>query len=85
MHWTAILTVIVLTSISSLLIFFWGWYPWQAYLAIGGVAAGMALILLALLWNLSDSDRKTFWHSIYVAFKRDLNGLFDSLKFFKRR
>lgn len=85
MHWTAILTVLGLTSISSLLIFFWGWEPWQAYLTIGAVAAGMTLVLLALLWNLSVSDRKTFSHSICVAFKRDLDELVDSLKFVKRR
>lgn len=85
MHWTAILTVLGLTSISSFLIFFWGWEPWQAYLAIGGVAVGIILVLLVILWNLTDGDRKTIWHSICVAFRRDLNELFDSLKFVKRR
>lgn len=85
MHWTAIITVLGLTSISSLLIYFWGWEPWQAYLTIGGVAVGMILVLFVILWNLPGGDRKTIWHSICVAFRRDLNGIFDSLKFFKRR
>ena len=85
MHWTAILTVLGLTSISSLLIFFWGWETWQAYLAIGCVAVGIILVLLVVLWCLPGSDRKTFWQSICVTFRSDLKGLLDSLKLVKRR
>ena len=85
MHWIATLTVLGLTSVTSLLIFFWGWEPWQAYLAIGCVAVGVILVLLVGLWRLSGGDRKTFWHSICVTFRSDLKGLLDSLKLVKRR
>lgn len=84
MHWTAILTMLMLALASSFLVLFKGWESWQAYLAVGSIAIGIILALLALLLLLSNDDRKVVWRSFVETFKRDLNGLFEILGIKKR-
>lgn len=84
MHWTVILTMLALVLSSNFLMIVKGWEFWQAGLAVGCIAVGITLVLLALLLLLSNDNRKTVWRSFSVTFRRDFNDLLEILGIKKR-
>lgn len=61
-------TMLMLALASSFLVLFKEWESWQAYLAVGSIAIGIILALLALLLLLSNDDRKVVWRSFVETF-----------------
>jgi hypothetical protein len=76
MHWTSILTALVLASISAFLVVVQGWSVIDAFLATGGVAAVLILGSVGILMLLSKpEDRPHLASEILTTMRSDFKDL----------
>lgn len=85
MHWMSIITALILALASAILVFVWGWKPWQTFLAVSSAALSTVLVIVTAMLLLSNGDsRKEFWRSLQVTFRQDLDGFLKMLGIKKR-
>lgn len=76
MHWTSILTALVLSSISAFLMLIQGWTVGDAFLVTGGVAAVIILGLVGILLIFSKPEhRRDLASEILATMRRDFKEL----------
>lgn len=76
MHWTSILTALVLSLISAFLVLSQGWTVGDAFWVTGGVAAAIILGLVGILLILSKPEhRRDLASEILATMRRDFKEL----------
>lgn len=76
MHWTTIITALVLAAISAFLVLIQGWDAPSTFLIVGLVAAAVVLGLLGILFGLAKpQDRRDLMRELLATMRGDLNDL----------
>lgn len=81
MHWTSILTALVLSLICAFLVAFQGWGTVNALLVVGGIAAVLIMGLIgALVLIAKPEDRVTLVREILTTMRDDLDDLLRQMR-----
>ena len=76
MHWTVILTVLVLTATNAFLVIIMEWPLVTASLVVAGGAFCFILVLMILLWAMTKpEERPELWQLMQRTMRQDLDDL----------
>lgn len=83
MHWTSILTALVLALTAAYLVFIGNWTPFEAFSAVGAFALVLVVSLAGALLLMSPKhQRRSVLKEIVVTMRNDLRRLMST---FRRR